>query len=217
MAPDTVTDAELLSRIAAGDGPAFTAFFRRRYAGVYRFALHMTGIAAVAEDITQDVFLTLMRDAARYDVNRATAAAWLCGIARNHARRRIDRDLRLQPLDEDDESGTAAASSNASPLEEIAQAERIDALRRAVLTLPVPYREAVVLCDLQEMTYEEAAAALDCAVGTIRSRLHRGRALLAAKMRAGEPSPARVQPETGPEPDGSPAGGQVKRMSRCVA
>jgi RNA polymerase sigma-70 factor (ECF subfamily) len=58
----------------------------------------------------------------------------------------------------------------------------LDALRRAVLSLPLRYREAVVLCDLQETPYAEAADALGCAVGTVRSRLHRGRALLAAKM-----------------------------------
>ena len=71
----------------------------------------------------------------------------------------------------------------------------IDALRKRPLTLPVPYREAVVLCDLQEINYADAAAALDCAVGTVRSRLHRGRALLAAKMRRRNPSSGKARDE----------------------
>lgn len=218
--PDSETDGLLLSRVAAGDSAAFATLFRRCQRGVYRFALHMTGIPAVAEDITQDVFLTVMRDAARYDPDRSSAAAWLCGIARNHARRRIERDLRVQPLEHDD-SGEGHVSGDASPLEEIAQAERIDALRRAVLSLPIRYREAVVLCDLQELSYQDAAAALDCAVGTIRSRLHRGRTLLAAKMRGDATSVARLHPDDGrgtdTDPTRTPDVGKVKRMSRCVA
>jgi RNA polymerase sigma-70 factor (ECF subfamily) len=62
--------------------------------------------------------------------------------------------------------------------------ERIDRVRDAVLSLPAHYREAVVLCDLQRLSYQEAAEALECAVGTVRSRLHRGRALLIGKLRA---------------------------------
>ena len=69
---------------------------------------------------------------------------------------------------------------------------------KAVLTLPVRYREAVVLCDLQELTYAEAAAALECAVGTVRSRLHRGRALLASKLRTDSRLPRmRMKPQSG--------------------
>ena len=75
---------------------------------------------------------------------------------------------------------------DADALGDLTRAESIEALREAVLTLPVRYREAVVLCDLQEMSYADAASALGCAVGTVRSRLHRGRALLAVKLTASE-------------------------------
>ncbi len=68
------------------------------------------------------------------------------------------------------------------PLADLTQAERLESLNKAVLNLPIRYREVVVLCDLQEMPYAEAADALGCAIGTVRSRLHRGRALLTAKM-----------------------------------
>ena len=68
------------------------------------------------------------------------------------------------------------------PAADLTRAEGIDRVRKAVLTLPVRYREVVVLCDLQELSYAETADALGCAVGTVRSRLHRARALLAAKL-----------------------------------
>ena len=150
----------------------------------------MTGLPAAAEDVTQDVFLALIRDAGRYEAGRATVKAWLAGIARNHARRRLERERGVVQLDE--ENGEPEPLVESDPLDALARTERIEALRRAILTLPVAYREAVVLCDLQELTYVEAAAALDCAVGTVRSRLHRGRALLGTKMRVEEPAPRRI-------------------------
>jgi RNA polymerase sigma-70 factor, ECF subfamily len=188
--PDTVSDEDLLRRIAAGDAAAFTALFRRRQSDVYRFALHMTGLPPAAEDVTQDVFLALMRDAGRYDASRTTVRGWLAGIARNHALRRLERERRIVPLGDDHDDRELAVQADS--LDALTRNERIDALRKAILTLPVPYREAVVLCDLQELTYAEAAAALDCAVGTVRSRLHRGRALLGTKMRVEEPAPRRI-------------------------
>ncbi len=187
---ESVPDEDLLRRTAAGDAAAFTALFRRRQSDVYRFALHMTGLPAAAEDVTQDVFLALIRDAGRYEAGRATVKAWLAGIARNHARRRLERERGVVQLDE--ENGEPEPLVDPDPLDALARTERIEALRRAILTLPVAYREAVVLCDLQELTYVEAAAALDCAVGTVRSRLHRGRALLGTKMRVEEPAPRRI-------------------------
>lgn len=181
---DGTSDDELVARVASGDAVAFTALFRRRQTDVYRIALLMTGSASVAEDITQDVFLAVMQDAKRFESGRATVAAWLCGIARNHARRRLDRDWRTVPLPEGPDSIESGGIVNPDPLDDLSAAEEISALRRAVLSLPVRYREVVVLCDLQDLSYDDAASALQCAVGTVRSRLHRGRALLEAKMRA---------------------------------
>jgi RNA polymerase sigma-70 factor (ECF subfamily) len=198
---DSALDDTLLERIAAGDGAAFTALFRRRQGDVYRVALLMTGRRAAAEDVTQDVFLAVMREAARYEPGRSTVTAWLCGIARNHSRRRLERDERLVPLpDEHEEDAAAAVQPN--PADDLANAQQVDALRRAVLSLPLRYREVVVLCDLEELSYRDAAVSLDCAVGTVRSRLHRARALLAAKMRV------RSAP-------GKAAG--AKSVTRCLA
>ena len=110
--------------------------------------------------------------------------AWLCGIARNHARQRLERDVRMVPLPDDGEQRAEEAAVHPDPLGELANTERLKALREVVLSLPLRYREVVVLCDLQEISYADAAVVLECAVGTVRSRLHRARALLAAKMRA---------------------------------
>jgi RNA polymerase sigma-70 factor, ECF subfamily len=179
-------DDELLARMAAGDASAFTALFRRRQPQVYRFALHITGSPALAEDVTQDAFLTLIREPGRYVPGRSGVFPWLCGIARNHARRRLTGDSRLVALTESDdgEPDIDMANDTPHPLQALARAEQFRDLRSALMTLPLHYREVIALCDLQELNYSEAAGALECAVGTVRSRLHRGRALLAAKLRA---------------------------------
>lgn len=182
---DRVPDDELLRQAAAGGTQAFAELFRRRQPDVFRFALHMTGSVSTAEDIVQDVFLAVIRDGARYEAGRATVAAWLCGIARNFVRQRLERDRRLTPLGADEGSGPPAGDGwPADPLSGLLRAERVEVVRRAVRQLPLPYREAVVLCDLEELSYEEAAEALGCPVGTVRSRLHRARGMLGARLEA---------------------------------
>ena len=113
-------------------------------------------------------------------------STFLVGVARNLLLQRLRRERFYAPLEEsvDDEAATLKSLQLADgPLEEFTRRESIASLRMAVLALPTRYREVVVLCDLQEMSYVEAAEVLGCAVGTVRSRLHRGRALLIEKMR----------------------------------
>jgi RNA polymerase sigma-70 factor, ECF subfamily len=210
---ESISDDVLIAGIAAGAAASLTALFRRRQGDVYRFALHMSGAAAIAEDVTQDVFLIVMRDAAKYQPGRSTVTAWLCGIARNCVRQRIDRDGRWESLDESDgDVQEQLPAADADPLAELTRAEHLELLRRAVLALPVRYREAVVLCDLEELSYAEAADALDCAIGTVRSRLHRARAMLAARVAAMQRRPAGVPGER--PATGSPA---VVTHKRCMA
>jgi RNA polymerase sigma-70 factor (ECF subfamily) len=178
-----VPDDELVRRIAGRDAEALAAVFRRHYAVVYRFALHLTGAAALAEDVTQEVFLAMMRDAGRYEPGRSTVAAWLCGIARNLTRQRLAQDRRIVPLPDGEETEEQRFDGGSHPLDALIHADRLEDLRRAVLSLPLAYREVVVLCDLQEFSYADTAAALGCAIGTVRSRLHRARGLLARKLR----------------------------------
>src|SRR5690349_4226194 len=86
---ERASDDMLIAGIAAGKPEALTWLFRRRQAEVYRFALHMSGAPGTADDVTQDVFLVVMREAARYEPGRSSATAWLCGIARNCVRQRL--------------------------------------------------------------------------------------------------------------------------------
>lgn len=196
-----LTDDGLLRRMMAGDEDAFTLLYRRRHPAIFRFALHMSGNAAVAEDVTQEVFMTLIRDAKRFDPERGTLGGFLYGVARNHLRKRWEQDRHSVPLMEDaDELGHTLAAHGAlgsvngkgngngngafrDSHDMFASLETVGRVRQAISTLPENYREVVVLCELEEMSYEEAATALECPVGTVRSRLHRSRALLIDKLR----------------------------------
>src|SRR5215210_7635978 len=180
------TDAELLRLMLGGDEDAFTALYRRRQGGVYRFALQMSGSEALAEDVVQETFMVLMRDGGNFDSARGSLAAYLYGIARNHVLRAFDRERALVRFDDETEDGSDSPHENLvarpDPLGDLTRAESVEKLRQAVLALPAHYREVVVLCELQEMSYAEAAEALGCAVGTVRSRLHRARSLLTGKL-----------------------------------
>jgi RNA polymerase sigma-70 factor (ECF subfamily) len=186
--PNTISDSELLERMMTGDEEAFLALYRRRQSGVYRFALQMSGSDTVAEDVTQEVFMTLIQEAGNYDAARGSLQAFLYGIARNFVLRKIAKENRFVALFEDADEGAAQASDHflaaSDPLGDLTRSETIERVRQAVLALPPRYREVVVLCDLHEMSYAEAAAALHCVVGTIRSRLHRARSLLAETLRS---------------------------------
>jgi RNA polymerase sigma-70 factor (ECF subfamily) len=199
----TFDDEELLRLMRAGDEDAFTELYNRRQGGVYRYALHVGGSRQIAEDVTQEVFILLMSEGQRYDSARGSLSAYLYGIARNYVLRRLHRDRMLVQLDDDfsevDRSDQPAFVAPADPLGDLTRTETIEAVRGAILSLPIHYREAVVLCDLHEVGYSEAATVLGCAVGTVRSRLHRGRGMLVEKLRtnaepsttSGEANPAR--------------------------
>jgi RNA polymerase sigma-70 factor, ECF subfamily len=186
----THSDDDLLRLTLAGDQEAFLALYRRRQGGIYRFALHMSGDPGVAEEVTQEVFMALIQGGGHYDAARGSLAAFLYGMARNHVLRRLERDRRYVPLREESSEeggrgGWNGTSLNAQdPLAELTRADLIGRVRQAVLALPVAYREVVVLCDLEELDYAQAAGLLGCPVGTVRSRLHRARTLLTEKLRA---------------------------------
>jgi RNA polymerase sigma-70 factor, ECF subfamily len=185
------SDGDLLRLLSSGDEGAFLDFYRRHQGLVYRFALQMSGKTEIAEEVTQEVFVVVMKSAQRYDSERGSVAAFLYGIARNVVLRALERERPyINVLDDPagDYSGRLAREVAVEPdiFADLARHERLETLRKAVLALPPAYREVVVLCDLHERDYAEAASALGCAIGTVRSRLHRARALLAEKMRASE-------------------------------
>jgi RNA polymerase sigma-70 factor (ECF subfamily) len=172
----SIDDAALLGRLAAGDQRAFDPLYARHQARLYRYAWRMSGSPEVAEDIVQEVFLALIRGARAFDPARGSLGGYLFGTARHL----LCRHWGLDGAEEDLDENTATPESD--PLEGLAQAERVERLRAALATLPAAYREAIVLCEMEELDYAEVAMLLDIPVGTVRSRLHRGRALLARRL-----------------------------------
>jgi len=188
------TDDELFTAAQRGDEEAFLALYRRRQGAIYRFAMHMSGSTAAAEDITQEVFLALLRGDWGYDPERGSLSSYLFGIARKLVLRQLERTYADVSLDEHPPEAVSAANDSApDPYDALNERERIEALRRAVVSLPRRYREVVVLCDLEEMDYADAAAVLGCPIGTVRSRLHRARGLLLEKLDRGHRSRSPVQ------------------------
>jgi RNA polymerase sigma-70 factor, ECF subfamily len=185
----------LLRRSAKGDEQAFSLLYGRHQASIYRFAVRMTGSTWAAEEILQDVFMILLREPKKFDAARGSLAAYLYGIARNRVMKHFERLPRELQMPEHGENGVATLPSvvdHRTPAHWAELQERRQQVRSAVLGLPVEFRETVVLCELEEMSYEEAARVLQCPVGTIRSRLHRGRALLLAKLEILRGAPKRA-------------------------
>lgn len=168
-------DVRLLAEIAAGAEQAFVELYRRRHLDVYRFAFAMARSRSFAQDVMQEVFLNVLENASRFDPAKGSARGWLYGCARYVT---LDR-LRLERRWTDE---LPAEDSAADGDERLLAAERIERLHAAIARLPVEYREALVLVELQELSYAEAAGVLECPIGTVRSRLHRGRLALAALL-----------------------------------
>ena len=188
-------DDVLLRRSAKGDQDAFAILYHRYQAPLYRFALRMSGHSWAAEEVVQEVFMTVIREPKKFDPNRGTLGGFLYGVTRNRVMKHLERtpkDLPLAEKTDDGFSPETLASKELTPMEWAELRERRAQVRAAVLDLPVEFREAIVLCELEEMSYEEAAGALECPIGTIRSRLHRGRTLLLAKLEMLREVPRRV-------------------------
>ena len=177
-APD-VPDAVLAKRLAGGDRRSLAPLYRRHKGLVYRFALLWTGSAATAADVTQDVFLHLLERARDFDAARGALPAWLVGIARNFARRRTA--VPDDPSIDDDEPDTAPALD-----EQLAGKRGIESLRKAIAELPPRYRDVLVLVEIAERSYAEAALICGCELNTVRSRLFRARALLVRRLGLGD-------------------------------
>jgi RNA polymerase sigma-70 factor (ECF subfamily) len=162
--------------------------------------MHMTGSVAIAEELTQQVFVTIL-DAmcsgtiGQFDPEKGTFEGYLLGIARNLARKERRRTHRLLPLESVLETPEWNQLLNRFRHDnQVQDAETIlaiqgelKALYEAILELPDHYRETIVLCSLQERSYQEVAAILHCSEGTVASRMNRAKVLLAAKLRGSAP------------------------------
>lgn len=168
------SDEELFRLMRKGHQQAFAELYERREPGLYRYALCVSGSETIAEEVAHEVFVQLMNARTNFDDQRGSLEGWMFGVARNLVRAALRKSRVEEPVDQPIEHDILGGliSSEASGM-----------VRNAVQDLPLRYREVVVLCDLEERSYEDAARLIGCPVGTVRSRLHRARALLAQKLK----------------------------------
>ena len=174
--------ATTLARLAQGDSGALESLYRRESGPVYRYALALCGNPAWAADATQDAFIALVQRPQGYDAARGALGAYLAGIARNALRTRWREADGHSDVDDEAEAWHGNA---ASPETLLVRVQDGQALWQALRALPAAFREAIVLVDLQERAYAEAAQIAGVEINTLRTRLHRGRTRLAALL-AGE-------------------------------
>lgn len=195
-----LSDSELLRLSLAGDESAFVALYERLKGPIFRYAFYMTNSNAAAEEVTQEVFFTLLQVGSRYKKTRGDVAAFAFGIARNLVKRARRREQAYEQLPNPDalEKLPGNCTGPETLTSELVQTERLERVQSAIASLPDHYRQVIVICDLCELSYEEAACRLGCAVGTVRSRLSRARALLAEKLK-GPKNSRRALPAAGTE------------------
>lgn len=188
-------DEALLERVRQYDEKALLELYDRYQGSIYRYAFAMSGDPSLAADITQDVFLMMMDRRSlfgwlfsRFDPRKGTLEGYLLGVARKLTRKFTARQSRWLPID------LADGSDDSCDLgQEMESHFMVGRMRAIIALLPVKYREAIVLCYLQEKSYEQAAAILGCSMGTVASRLSRGRKLLLERLEA-------IAPERAPAP-----------------
>jgi RNA polymerase sigma-70 factor, ECF subfamily len=190
-------DSGCMARLAAGDTRAVHELYQRHGRALLRFSSAMCRSRQAAEDMVHDTFVALMRERISFDPAQGTVFGYLCGVLRHRVSRHFRQQRRWVALNIDDDTANAHAVENGGPADEIARSEITAAFRRAMLELPLQHREVIALCDLEELPYTTVAGILDCPVGTVRSRLHRARALLTIRLASlelidlpGEPSMA---------------------------
>ena len=184
--PAADQDAEAVARVLAGDVNAFEEIVRRWQRRLINLAWRFSRDRAAAEDMAQEAFITAYKALPTFE-GRSAFSTWLTSIALNSYRARLRRDgppspslnvLLARP------SFFAPRSSTTSAARDFEQRESAEGVRRAVLTLPTRYRDALVLFHLQELDLSETARVLGVKEGTLKARLHRGRELLRRRCEA---------------------------------
>jgi RNA polymerase sigma factor (sigma-70 family) len=189
--------------------PTWEEIVEQHSARVYRLAYRLTGNVHDAEDLTHDVFLRVFRSLHSY--TPGTFEGWLHRITTNVFLDRMRRKQRIRFDALSDEAADRLPGRSASPEQVYAQTHLDDDIQRALDALPPSFRAAVVLCDIEGLTYEEIADVLGIKLGTVRSRIHRGRAQLRESLAHRAPAPAAPSAPRTPARRGSfrPAAGLV--------
>lgn len=178
-------DIQLLRAIRQGDATAFQNLYRRHRSGLYSFALLHSGAPDVAADVVQEVFMGLLSDSYGFDPLKGMLANFLYGVARNLVLSHARQNRRwVQPIQEDDgdDSLDQVVDTAAEPLARLLDDEAAGHLRRALAALAPHYRDVLILFELHEKSYQEIAQICQLEIGTVRSRLSRGRAALAKAL-----------------------------------
>jgi len=180
----TTSDDELLRRMRAGEAQAFAALYRRHQGPLYRFALLRCGSPDTAADTVQEAFMGLLSGRLSFDPLRGSLPNFLFGVVRllilkHEAARRRESHLP-QP---DDDDAPELSCDDACPLTRVLADEAAEDVRRALARLAPHYRDAVILYEMHGLSYGEIAAICAVDIGTVRSRLSRGRAALAKTLR----------------------------------
>ncbi len=181
---DLQPELALLARMKQGDEEAFVELYRRHKDAVYRLAMLYSGSTAHAADVTQETFVHFITRPNQYDPLRGTLAAWLCGVARNLARKAVSgREDATDPERlADDVAPYESHIDRETPLDRLLRGEIAEQVRSAVAALKPHYRDILILCELSELSYAEAAQVAGIDIGTVRSRLSRARAQLAQRL-----------------------------------
>jgi RNA polymerase sigma-70 factor (ECF subfamily) len=190
MMHDGAAEAELLLKAGRGDEAAFLLLYERHRTAVFRFACRMLGSAPLAEDVTQECFLSILRRPEAFRAERASLRTYLCAIVRHLALKQLRRQGQETVVDDPPEG---ASSRTPDPLRTVMEEEAAEAVRGAVQALPPLQREAVLLFEYEEMSLADIAAVCETDVGTVKSRLHRARERLRrtlAPFLAGGPAAA---------------------------
>ena len=171
--PERTKDELLLERAGAGDQAAFLLLYERYRGPIFRFAYRLVGSVEVAEDITHDCFLSLIRKSGNFDPARASLRTYLYAAARNLAMKYFRDSGRETAID--DLSEAPAAPKREEPLEQVLDAELVAKVKAAVSDLPPLQREALVLFEYEGLPMNEIAGIVGCDVGAVKGRLHRAR------------------------------------------
>ncbi len=186
MTTAPLPDTELLRQMRSGTAAAFQALYRRHQGPLYRFAVLRCGSPDTAADVVQEVFMGLLTESLRFDPLRGQLQHFLFGVARNlilkHEQARGPALWLADDDDRDGEGDAGAGDCSAEPLARMLSNELAEAVRRALAQLAPHYRDALILYEMHDLSYQEIAGICQVDIGTVRSRLSRGRALLAKRL-----------------------------------
>jgi RNA polymerase sigma-70 factor (ECF subfamily) len=195
-------EVEVVQELQAGSAEAFDALIRRYHAPVYRLLCQMLGNSADAADTTQEVFLKAFRGIRGFR-SSSSLKTWLYRIAIREAlnRRRWWHRHQSRESSYDDTALCAGeallAADEPTPYDHCAAREAREAVHRALAQLPEAFRSAVVLRDIEDLSYEEVAEVLDVSIGTVKSRILRGRRALRELLESKRNSAAAPMPNAG--------------------